>query len=138
LRARADSIQARVAIIQEIDADRYTWPHILDEIAAAVPDYTWLREIIYAGENPLQIRVAGRAGSIYAITNFVRRLEASRFLRGVDPETIQQQASEESPEDLVYMFELIMSYESPDISELETVPLFDDGAVQAQTVGAGN
>lgn len=138
LRARADSIQARVAIIQEIDAHRYTWPHILDEIAAAVPDYTWLREVLYTGENPLTIRVTGRAASYFAITSFMRRLEASRFLRGVSLETSQQVASEESAEDLVYMFELIMAYESPGMDELETVPLFDDGTVQAQSAGPGS
>lgn len=138
LQARADSIQARVAIIQEIDAHRYTWPHILDEVAAAVPDFTWLREVLYSGENPLTIRVTGRAGSIFAVTNFMRRLEASRFLRQVDPETIQQVPSEESPDDLVYNFELVMRYESPSMDELETVPLFDDGTVQAQTAGPGS
>ena len=138
LRARADSIQQRVAIIQEIDAHRYTWPHVLDEVAAAVPDFTWLREVLYAGENPLQVRVTGRAGSIFAITNFMRRLEASRFFRGVQTETIQQQASEENPDDMVYMFELLMTYESPSMDELETVPLFEDGTVQAQNAGAGS
>lgn len=138
LQARADSIQQRVAIIQEIDADRYTWPHVLDEIAAAVPDYTWLREVLYSGDNPLQIRIIGRAASIYAITNFMRRLESSRFLRDVNPETMQQQPSEQNPEDLVYMFELVMTYESPALDELETVPLFEDGTVQAQTAGPGS
>jgi Tfp pilus assembly protein PilN len=138
LRARADSIQERVAIIQEIDAHRYTWPHILDEIAAAVPDYTWLREVLYSSDNPLTVRVAGRAASYYAITNFMRRLEASRFLRGVSLETSQQQPSEESPQDLVYMFELIMTYEAPSMDELETVPLFEEGTSQAQTGGPGS
>ncbi|MDA0329073.1 MAG: PilN domain-containing protein [Gemmatimonadetes bacterium] len=138
LQARGDSIQRRVAIIQDIDAGRYTWPHLLDEIAAAVPDFTWLREIIYAGESPLQVRVTGRASSIFAVTSFMRRLEASRFLRAVSPETMQQVPSEENPEDLVYMFELLVTYESPAIEELESVPLFDGGTVQAQSAGAGN
>jgi type IV pilus assembly protein PilN len=137
LQARGDSIQERVAIIQEIDADRYTWPHVLDEVAAAVPDYTWLREVLYSGDSPLQVRVAGRAGSIFAITQFMRRLEASRFLRAVTTETIQQVPSEQSAEDLVYLFELLMTYESPAIDELQTVPLFEGGA-QALTAGPGN
>jgi len=138
LQARADSIQERVSIIQEIDSHRYTWPHLLDEIATAVPDYTWLREVLYAGENPLLIRVTGRAASYFAITNFMRRLEASRFIRGVGLETSQQIPSEENPDDLVYMFELIMSHESPSLDELETVPLFDEGTAQAQTSAPGN
>jgi len=137
LQARGDSIQERVGIIQQIDADRYTWPHILDEVAAAVPDYTWLREVLYSGDAPLQVRVAGRAGSIFAITNFMRRLEASRFLRAVDTETIQQVPSEENQEDLVYLFEFLMTYESPGVDELQTIPLFSNGA-QAQTAGPGS
>ncbi len=138
LQARGDSIQARVAIIQEIDAGRFTWPHLLDEIAAAVPDYTWLREIIYAGDSPLQVRVTGRAGSLYVITNFMRRLEASRFLRAVTPETMQQVASEANPDDMVFMFEFIMTYDPPGLGELESVPLFDGAAAQAQNAATGN
>jgi Tfp pilus assembly protein PilN len=138
LQARGDSIQERVAIIQDIDAGRYTWPHLLDEIASAVPDYTWLREILYSGDAPLQVRVTGRAGSIFVITSFMRRLEASRFLRAVTAETMQQIPSEENPEDLVYMFELVLTYESPGIDELESVPLFQEATAQAQNVGTGN
>ena len=138
LEARGDSIQERVAIIQEIDADRYVWPHLLDEIAAAVPDYLWLREVLYQSDDPLTVRVTGRAGSLFAITRYMRRLEASRFLRGVSPETMQQIPSEVNPDDLVYMFELVMQYESPGIDELETIPLFDDGVSQAQSAVGGN
>ena len=138
LEARGDSIQERVGIIQEIDAGRYVWPHLLDEIAAAVPDYTWLREILYQSDAPLTVRINGRAGSLFAVTRFMRRLEASRFLRAVDSETMQQIPSEENPEDLVYMFELVVTYESPSIDELETVPLFDDGTSQASNAASGN
>lgn len=138
LEARGDSIEERVAIIQEIDAGRYVWPHLLDEVAAAVPDFLWLREVLYQSDNPLTVRVTGRAGSLFAITRYMRRLEASRFLRGVSPETMQQVPSEANPEDLVYMFELVMTYESPGIDELETVPLFDDAVTQAQTAESGN
>jgi Tfp pilus assembly protein PilN len=137
LQAQGDSIEARVAVIQEIDRHRYVWPHILDEIAAAVPDYTWLREILYQADGP-QVRIGGRAGSIFAITNFMNRLEASRFLRSVNPETIQEVASEGNPNDLVFLFELTLTYDQPPVEELETVPLFEEGMSQAQTAGPGN
>lgn len=133
LSARNDSIAQRVSIIQEIDAGRYVWPHVLDEVAAAVPDYTWIREILYAGGDPVQIRINGRAGSIYAITNFMRRLESSRFLRAVQMDRAEQVPSEATPGELVYVFELIMTYQTPPFEELETVPLFDSGAVSTQT-----
>ena len=133
LTARNDSIAQRVAIIQEIDQGRYVWPHVLDEVAAAVPDYTWLREVVYAGGEPVQVRVNGRAGSIYAITNFMRRLEASQFLRAVQMDRAEQVPSEANPADLVYVFELLMTYDTPPIQELQTVPLFDAGALSTQT-----
>lgn len=138
LQARGDSIQQRVQIIQEIDAGRYTWPHILDEVAAAVPDFTWLREVVYQSEDPLVVRVSGRAGSIFVITSFMRRLEASRFLRAVTTETIQQVPSDANPEDMVYLFEITMTYESPGIDDLETVPLFGESTAQAQNAARGN
>jgi Tfp pilus assembly protein PilN len=137
LTARGDSIAQRVAIIQEIDADRFVWAHLLDEIAAAVPDYTWLREVIYAAGDPLQVRINGRAGSIYAITNFMRRLEASRFLRAVTMESTQQGPSESNPSDLVYIFELLVTYEPPSMDEMETVPLFETETMSAQSAAPG-
>ncbi|MDZ7779163.1 MAG: PilN domain-containing protein [Gemmatimonadota bacterium] len=133
LSARNDSIAERVSIIQEIDAGRYVWPHVLDEVAAAVPDYTWLREILYASGDPVQVRVNGRAGSIYAVTNFMRRLEASSYLRAVEMDRAEQVPSEENQDDLVYVFELLMTYEAPPFDEMETVPLFDSGTASTQT-----
>ena len=130
LTARRDSIAQRVGIIQEIDAGRFTWPHVLDEIARALPDYTWLREITQAQSDPLQIRITGRAGSNFAITNFMRHLEASRFLREVHLERSEQGPAENSPSDLVYQFELTVTYESPPLDELETVPLFEGGVAR--------
>jgi Tfp pilus assembly protein PilN len=138
LQARGDSIARRVAIIQEIDAGRYVWPHLLDEIGAAVPDYTWLREVQYQNDNPLQVRIVGRAGSIFAITFFMRRLEASRFLRNVGTENIQQVASEQNPEDRVQEFEFVLTYDPPPIEELETVPLFDEANAQSASDVPGN
>jgi Tfp pilus assembly protein PilN len=135
--ARRDSIAERVAIIQEIDAGRFIWPHLLDEVAAAVPEYVWLREVTYANASPLQVRIIGRAGSIYAITQFLRRLEASSFLRDAEAQAIQQQPSETDASDLVQVFEILVTYESPPLDELQSVPLFDEN-VSAQTATPGN
>jgi Tfp pilus assembly protein PilN len=112
LTARRDSIAERVVVIQEME-------------------YTWLQEIIYVSENPLQVRLVGRAGSIFAITNFMSRLESSSFLRDVEPQTIQQQQSETDANDLVQFFELLITYEPPPLDELQTVPLFEDETVSS-------
>jgi len=140
LTARRDSIAQRVAIIQEIDAGRYTWAHVMDEIGRALPDYTWLTEVTQVQAEPLQIRISGQAGSNFAITNFMRNLEASRFLRGVQLERTEQAQSQESPGDLIYIFELTVTYEAPPLDELQTVPLFEEGSTAAQSANppAGN
>lgn len=126
LTARRDSIGQRVAIIQEIDAGRYVWPHVLDEVARALPEFAWLRELTQLQTDPLQVRLAGRAGSNFAITNFMRNLEASPFLRGVNVERIEQAPSELDQSEVIYEFELTMTFEPPPLDELETVPLFDN------------
>jgi len=132
LTARRDLLAQRVGIIQGIDSNRYVWPHLLDEVAGAVPEYLWLREVLYAGDAPLQVRISGSAGSIFAVTNFMRRLEASRFLRNVELQGTQQQPSVENQNDLVQVFELLVIYEPPPLEELETVPLFDNATAAAQ------
>jgi Tfp pilus assembly protein PilN len=131
LTARRDLLAQRVEIIQGIDANRYVWPHLLDEVSGAVPEYLWLSEVVYNGDAPLTVRIAGRAGSIFAVTNFMRRLEASRFLRNVELQGTQQQPSEANPIDLVQVFEVLVTYEPPPLEELETVPLFDNAAAQS-------
>ena len=131
LLAQRDSIAERVAIIQEIDADRYTWPHILDEVARSVPPYVWLESLLYAAGPPLQIRITGRAGNIDAMTTYLEALEASQFLRAVTLERNQLVPSATNPLDNVYNFEFVADFDPPPFDELETVPLFDN-AVSAQ------
>lgn len=129
LLARRDSIAQRVSIIQEIDGDRYTWPHIMDEVARALPDYTWLEEVlqISAGD-PLSIRISGRAGNNFAVTQFMENLEASLFLRNVELiRTEQVVETIGGVSRIVNQFELNVEYERPPVELLETVPLFDAG-----------
>jgi len=40
-----DSLARELGVIQAIDADRYVWPHVLDQIAKALPPYTWLMDV---------------------------------------------------------------------------------------------
>lgn len=129
LLARRDSIAQRVSIIQEIDGDRYTWPHIMDEVARALPDYTWLEEVlqISAGD-PLSIRISGRAGNNFAVTQFMENLEASLFLRNVELiRTEQVVETIGGVSRIVNQFELNVEYERPPVELLGTVPLFDAG-----------
>lgn len=84
LRAGRDSVAARMRIIRELDDGRYVWPHILDDVAAAVPDFTWLTRIAEAGTgDELQVEIEGRTANTLALTRFMNRLEASPFLASV-------------------------------------------------------
>lgn len=126
LRARRDSIAERVTIIQEIDQERYVWPHLMDEVARALPEYTWLSTLVQVslGEE-LQFRVQGMAGNNFALTRFMETLEASPFIRGVtliSTELSTQSQGEVSRQ--VNRFTLEAFYEEPPAEMLETVPLF--------------
>ncbi len=137
LRARRDSIARRVSIIQNIDENRYVWPHVMDEISRALPDYTWLTGVTQVSSDPnLQIRISGTSGSNFAITHFMRQLEASPFFTDVRLERSEQ--TMEKGNNLVYAFALTATYQSPPIDQLQTVPLFNDqtGGTPADSTGS--
>ncbi len=124
LEARRDSIAQKVDIIQEIDALRYVWPHLLDELARALPDYTWLTQVIQVsvGET-VEFQVRGRAGNNRALTTFWRQLQESPFIRSV--QLVQTEQVVESTGQLVYAFQLDCVYNAPPMDLIETVPLFN-------------
>jgi Tfp pilus assembly protein PilN len=47
--ARRDSALLQLNIIKAIDEERYIWPHILEEVSRALPQYTWLRDFGISG-----------------------------------------------------------------------------------------
>jgi Tfp pilus assembly protein PilN len=53
--AQRDSILGQFAFIKKIDRERYTWPHVLDELSAALPPYTW---ILIVKQTSLPISIA--------------------------------------------------------------------------------
>ena len=122
LKARRDSIAQKVDLIQEIDAGRYVWPHVLDEVARALPDYTWLTQILQVGVGDvIEFQIHGKAGNPFALTTFMESLEASPFVRNV---TLVQTEQVVDNDQLVYGFQLDASYEVPPTELIETVPLF--------------
>jgi Tfp pilus assembly protein PilN len=127
LEAREDSILQRATIIQEIDEDRYVWPHILDEVARALPDYTWLTEIVQVSlGDVLQFRIDGRAGNNFAVTQFMENLEASLFISTVDLLSAEQVLEDSGGYSrAVTAFSLEAFFERPPPELLETVPLFE-------------
>jgi Tfp pilus assembly protein PilN len=125
LRLRQDTIQQKIGVIREVDQRRYVWPHLLDEISAAVPPYTWLTEIASAQAadtiaGPLSFTIQGRAGSTQALTRLMKNLEGSPFVRDVTLVTSEQ--AEESGR-AVHKFTLEARYETPDSTAIATVPI---------------
>lgn len=137
LQARADSIAARVSVIQEIDQGRYVWPHLLDEVARAMPEYAWLTRLfqIELGGSPI-FQIEGRAGTYFALTTLMENLEASPFIEGVQLIASEQIAiSNESGGDrLLYEFILEASGNLAPPELVETVPLFGSSVVPSETL----
>ena len=129
LLARRDSIIQRVEIIQGIDEKRYLWPHVLDEVARALPEYTWLTGIVQSSPPPtLQASLTGQAGNNFAVAEFMTRLISSPFIQSVDLITSAQAIAPGSGQ-LVYDFTLEVYFQPPPAESLETVPLFDESQV---------
>lgn len=125
--ARRDSIAQRVAIIQEIDGDRYVWPHIMDEVARALPDQLWLTNLFQVSRgDDLRFRIFGRAGNNTALTQFMDNLSSSLFIRNVtliSTEQVIETAAQTSR--VVHSFQLEALFDRPPLELLETVPLFE-------------
>lgn len=126
LQARQDTLSQKAQIIQAIDSDRYVWPHILDEVSAALPDYTWLTGMqqTAGAATDIEFRIDGMTGQTPALTRFMRDLEASPFIREVrlvSQEQIQQ------GERLVNSFTLMARYQRPDSSAIITEPIVIGG-----------
>jgi type IV pilus assembly protein PilN len=125
MQARQDTIAQKLQIIQEIDAGRYIWAHIMDEMSRALPQYTWLSNVLYitndAGLQSPRFSIEGRTGNTFALTQFMQNLEASPFLRSITLVTTDQIRDQDK---LIYSFFLEGQYEEPPPEMIRTVPLF--------------
>ena len=131
LQARRDSIAEKVAIIQKIDAQRYVWAHVMDEVGRALPDYTWLTTIVQAAAgDPMQFRIEGKAGNNFALTRFWNNLESSQFIRNVRLISTEQtlERSGRGQGQGVYQFILEADLEDPPADLLIMEPLLGASA----------
>jgi Tfp pilus assembly protein PilN len=127
LQSQRDSIASRVAVIQEIDGARYVWPHVMDEVARAIPEYTWMTRMVRVSPPPeLAFRVQGRSATLFALTIFLENLEASPFMRNARLVTADQVVVSMGggTERLVYNFTVEVNYQDPPPEILNREPLF--------------
>lgn len=120
-----DSLIYQINVIKGIDKDRYVWPHILDAVAKALPDYTWLdnlqsrtAEADSTGRPTFQI--SGKTVDMQAFTRFLRNLEGSPFVEAVAP--VSTGLVTEQGRD-VTTFVINARFEVPDSSLLTYQPL---------------
>lgn len=124
MEARRDTIAQKLQVIQKIDAGRYIWPHIMDEISRALPQYTWLTQVRALGKDSTgtpTFEIVGRTGTNFALTEFMKDLEASPFIKNVTLKATEQIIEGKSQ---VYSFTLQASYEQPPADVIHTEPLF--------------
>ncbi len=128
-----DSLVSQIGTIRGVDGDRYIWPHLLDEVARALPAYTWLTDMGMEGTTatvadsasdstaaPLVFRVTGRTVDIQAYTRFLRQLEASPWIFDVTPVSALTVVENERA---VTAFTIRASFRRADSAYIRTVPL---------------
>ena len=108
---RERQIRERLELVRGLDEGRFIWPHLLDEISSALPQYTWLTAIRVATPLPdLTVQIDGVAANPLAVTRFVRNLQASEYVRQVRIMGSQQAEVENVA---AQAFKLLVSYEQP-------------------------
>jgi Tfp pilus assembly protein PilN len=132
-----DSLVAQIGVIRSVDGDRYVWPHILDEIARALPAYTWLTNVAVEANTvvntavtdttavdtmppALQFRVEGRTVDMQAYTRFLRQLESSPWIEEVMAVEAKTVVEKERP---VTAFTIRATFTRADSAYIRTVPL---------------
>src|SRR5947208_1879100 len=138
-----DSLVAEINVIRGIDADRYIWPHVLDQITKALPPYTWLTGISAAGGGNVApgapgslpigpdatdstgrpqpaFCITGSTVDIQAFTTFLRQLAASPWLTDVMPATTSTIIEADRP---VTAFNVPVGFRVADSVYIRTVPL---------------
>jgi Tfp pilus assembly protein PilN len=127
-----DSLLSQITTIRGIDGNRYVWPHIFDEVAKALPPYTWLTTVTSMPPRQpaegadstvvpaLVFRIEGRTMDLQAYTRFLRQLEASPWVSGVTPMEAKTIVDKERP---VTQFSIQAEFDRADSAYIRTVPL---------------
>lgn len=136
-----DSLVAQIQVLQQVDGERYVWPHVMDEVTRALPPYTWLVDLGTSGAAPasaaaraaladstavdsvpppLALQINGRTVDVQAFTRFLRQLEASPWLSGVQPISAQTVIQDDRP---VTAFSIRAVFRKADSAYIRTVPL---------------
>jgi Tfp pilus assembly protein PilN len=127
LAAQEKAIGQKMQVIQNIDAGRYVWSHIMDEVSRALPAYIWLTEVaeFEVRDGLPRFKVLGKAGNTFALTRFMDELESSPFIHAVRLISSQH---EQFDTRTVHSFVLEMGFQEPPPDVIQTTPLFSASA----------
>ena len=144
-----DSLLLELDAIRAIDSDRYVWPHILEEITKALPDYTWLESVSMvsgpvvptagaaaggaAGARPaaapadtakpaVLVSIDGRTGDMGGYTRFLRQLAESPWLTNVVAGATKTVVIDDRP---VLTFTITVTFRQADSAFIRTVPVLE-------------
>ncbi|HMG18362.1 MAG TPA: PilN domain-containing protein [Gemmatimonadales bacterium] len=136
-----DSLLYEINVIRDIDADRYIWPHVLDQATKALPPYTWITRVQGVGNlvaapgqpgqgvsvqedstgvSTVRVSIDGRTVDIQAYTTFLRQLAASPWFTDVTAASSQTVIEADRP---VTAFNVTVRYRIADSVYIRTVPL---------------
>jgi Tfp pilus assembly protein PilN len=83
--ATRDSLYQQVAIIKSIDDSRFMWPHLLEEISNALPQYTWLTIVTQTSTPPSS-----------AVQDTTKKVAKDGENKGKEPTAAQKKAHADS------------------------------------------
>ena len=121
LSARRQLVRERVALVEQLDRNRFVWPHMLDEISRALPQLAWLTNLRQISPLPAAtVQIQGLAANPLAITEYVRNLEASTYIAEVRILGSQKQTLDGDL--IVQAFTLTARY-APPMEQFRTEPI---------------
>jgi Tfp pilus assembly protein PilN len=126
-----DSLVRELNAIRAIDKERFVWPHIMEEVDKALPDYTWLVSLEYMApameeaadstvQPPIRFSIAGRTPDISAYTRFVSQLAASPWVLNAEFGAVQAVLEDEQT---IQSFTVTATFRTADSAYIRTAPV---------------
>ncbi|MEO0129197.1 MAG: PilN domain-containing protein [candidate division WOR-3 bacterium] len=91
LKQREKELMTLISPIKELNKNRFLIAHILDEISARIPEFTWLTMLNVTTQN---IDIRGTTASNLLVAEFMNRLEESPYIGNVDLTVLEKKTVE--------------------------------------------
>ena len=127
-----DSLVIELDAIREIDGDRFVWPHIMEEVTKALPEFTWIvaldavtvqDQVLEDGTivpAPVQFTIDGRTSNVQSYTRFMTRLQDSPWFRNIGSTGTNTVVENQRT---VRAFQITGTYQVADSAFIRTLPV---------------